>query len=91
MSIEVYMRASLSVMAHLFVGLGFCTSVALCAASLPINMPLSLLSRLLTFYKFSQALLGAPFGSFLRRAGLLRVGRPPHSQPSYQDAIILTE
>lgn len=59
------MRASLSVMAHLFVGLGFCASVALCAASLPINMPLSLLSRLLTFYKFSQALLGAPFASLL--------------------------
>lgn len=85
------MRDFTLVMAHSFVGLGFCTLVALRTASLSISMPFSLLSRFLSFYKFSQALLGAPFGSFVRRAGLLRVGRPSHSQPSYQRAILFVE
>ena len=44
-------------LAHSFVGLGFCASVALRAASLPVSMPLSLLSRFLSFYKFRQACL----------------------------------
>ena len=44
-------------LAHSFVRLGFCASVTLRTASLPINMPFSLLSRFLSFYKFSQACL----------------------------------
>ena len=87
MSDEVYMRDFTLVMAHSFVGLGFCTLVALRTASLSISMPFSLLSRFLSFYKFSQALLGAPFGSFLCPVGLLRVGRPPRSQPSYRHVV----
>ena len=51
-------------LAHSFVGLGFCASVALRTASRPINVPFSSLSRFLSFYEFSQVLLGAP-SSFL--------------------------
>ena len=54
-------------LAHSFVGLGFCASVALRTASLPISMPLSLLSSFLSFYKFSQALLGAPYNTLTPR------------------------
>ena len=40
--------------------------------------------------EISRRTYGTPlsFGSFLRRAGLLHVGHHPHSQPSYQFAII---
>jgi len=52
-------------LAHSFVMLGFCASVALRTASTPINVPFSSLSRFLSFYKSSQAFLGAPQTSFL--------------------------
>ena len=44
-------------LAHSFVGLGFCASVALRTASRPINVPFSSLSRFLSFYEFSQVCL----------------------------------
>ena len=73
-------------MARSFVGLGFCASVALRTASRPINVPFSSLSRFLSFYKFSQALLGAPSVS-LPFAPRLRFTLIPMDAPPYGRAV----
>ena len=86
MSDEVYIRDFTLVMAHSFVRLGFCASVALRTTSRPINVPFSSLSRFLSFYEFSQVLLGAPLSqSFLSIHKLYRnpatqvfANSPPH-------------
>ena len=67
-------------LAHSFVGLGFCASVALRTASRPINVPFSSLSRFLSFYEFSQVLLGAPLTFTIWKDR--RPGAHPHRRRS---------